>query len=163
MAVTRDQVLAILSSVRDPEVPVLSVIDLGIVRDILIDDDAVTVKITPTYSGCPALQTIEENIAAALRDKGVPNATIKTVYSPAWTTDWMSEDGKRKLKEYGIAPPGKAETDTLVSLRRKPESIQCPFCDSKQTSLTSQFGSTACKALYFCQSCKQPFEHFKAF
>lgn len=163
MAVTREQVLSILSSVRDPEVPVLSVIDLGIVRDIAIEDDAVTVKITPTYSGCPALQTIEENIAAALRDKGVPNATIKTVYSPAWTTDWMSEDGKRKLKEYGIAPPGKAETETLVSLRRKPESIPCPFCDSKQTSLTSQFGSTACKALYFCQSCKQPFEHFKAF
>lgn len=165
MAITREQIFAVLAGVRDPEIPVLSVVDLGIVRDVEILGDSVTVKITPTYSGCPALKVIEDNILATLRDKGFPKASVVTVHSPAWTTDWMSDEAKEKLRQYGIAPPQGNAPQELFSLTRIGSSkpVPCPFCSSSQTKLQSQFGSTACKAQYFCDACHQPFEHFKAF
>jgi ring-1,2-phenylacetyl-CoA epoxidase subunit PaaD len=162
---TRDDVLAVLDEVKDPEVPVLSVIELGVVRDVEIDGaNAVTVVVTPTYSGCPAMQVIEEDIVAALRARGVGRARVRTTYAPAWTTDWMSDEAKAKLEAYGIAPPGRASTgdEDLVPLRRKAEVVRCPYCKSADTLLRSEFGSTACKSIRFCNSCRQPFEQFKA-
>jgi ring-1,2-phenylacetyl-CoA epoxidase subunit PaaD len=162
---TRDDVLAVLDEVKDPEVPVLSVIELGVVRDVEIDGaNAVTVVVTPTYSGCPAMQVIEEDIVAALRARGVGRARVRTTYAPAWTTDWMSDEAKAKLEAYGIAPPGRASTgdEDLVPLRRKAEVVRCPHCKSADTLLRSEFGSTACKSIRFCNSCRQPFEQFKA-
>lgn len=149
-----------LERVMDPEVPVISVTDLGIVREITVDGRSVKVKVTPTYSGCPATEVIARSIEQALLNAGAEQVTIETVYSPAWTTDWLSDAAKAKLKAYGIAPPeGKADGD-LVQIR---SSVRCPFCDSTRTKLESQFGSTACKALYSCTDCRQPFEYFKAF
>lgn len=163
MAFTREQIIGILETVRDPEVPVLSVVDLGLVRDVQIDGENVVVKLTPTYSGCPALEVIERSVVDALRDKGIPRASVERVLSPAWTTDWMSEQGKQKLKEYGIAPPGRCADEPLISIGvGTAPHISCPFCDSQNTERRSQFGSTACKALYYCNACRQPFEHFKA-
>jgi ring-1,2-phenylacetyl-CoA epoxidase subunit PaaD len=161
---TRDDIFAVLDGVKDPEVPVLSVIELGVVRDVSIDDaGAVTVSVTPTYSGCPALQAIEEDILSALRAHGVANARVRTTLAPAWTTDWLTDDAKRKLRAYGIAPPGRTPADEdRVPLRRRPEVVRCPYCESPDTELRSEFGSTACKSIRFCNGCRQPFEHFKA-
>ena len=159
---TRAQVLAILDDVMDPEVPVLSVRELGIIRDVEIDAvGAVTVTVTPTYSGCPAIRVIEQDILAA-RAHGGLTAVIRTTYAPAWTTDWMGPEAKAKLKAYGIAPPGRAETGGLVQLMRARAATQCPYCDSYDTELRSEFGSTACKSVCWCQSCRQPFEQFKS-
>ena len=156
---TKEYIYDILSSVPDPEIPVLSVLDLGIVRDVKIEEGNITVVITPTYSGCPAMDAIAVNIKAALQDAGHPNITIETVLSPAWTTDWMSEEGKRKLKAYGIAPPeGSVDKNTLLAESRP---IPCPRCESTNTELVSQFGSTACKSLYKCLDCFEPFDYFK--
>ena len=155
----------VLRDVLDPEVPALSVVDLGIVRDIEVDGDDVVVTVTPTYSGCPATHEIEREILAALARAGHPRATVRTVHSPAWTSDWISDDGRRKLREYGIAPPGpaSAEEAMLVSITpRSRATVPCPFCGSARTTLKSEFGSTACKALLFCDECRQPFEAFKA-
>ena len=167
MSHRRTEIYAILEQVKDPEVPVISVVELGIVRDVEIENtpsgERVRVVITPTYSGCPAMHLIEEEVIAALRAAGVYQIEVQMVFNPPWTTDWILESGKRKLKEYGIAPPGRTQSDSLVQLRRKVEVIPCPFCDSSQTKLTSQFSGTACKALYFCHGCQQPFEYFKAF
>jgi len=143
-----------LSEVHDPEVPVLTVIDLGIVRKVQIINDSLKVVITPTYSGCPAMNTIEEDIIAKLKEKGVSNFTVETVLAPAWTTEWMSDEGKTKLKEFGIAPPQSGSKGS-----GRPEA--CPNCGSKETKLKSEFGSTACKALYICLECKEPFDYFK--
>jgi len=143
-----------LSEVCDPEVPVLTVIDLGIVRNIQVVNGKVKVVITPTYSGCPAMNIIEQDINAKLIEKGIDNFTIETVLTPTWTTEWMSKEGKAKLKEYGIAPPN---IGAVGSGRPK----ECPNCRSKDTKLKSEFGSTACKALYVCESCKEPFDYFK--
>jgi ring-1,2-phenylacetyl-CoA epoxidase subunit PaaD len=152
-----------ISRVLDPEVPALSVVDLGIVRDVRITDDAVEVDITPTYSGCPAMKMIEDEIVGALTRLGVGNVRVKMVFQPAWTTDWISEDARQRLRAYGIAPPGRVEEpDGLVSLRRRTERVTCPFCGSQQTSVRSDFGSTACKSLHYCDACHQPFERFKA-
>jgi ring-1,2-phenylacetyl-CoA epoxidase subunit PaaD len=162
---TRDDIFAVLDGVKDPEVPALSVIELGIVRGVEMDDPrAVTVVVTPTYSGCPAMQEIEGDILAALRAHGVANARVRTTYTPAWTTDWMTDEAKAKLEAYGIAPPGRAPSadDDLVPLRRKADVIRCPYCQSPRTELRSEFGSTACKSIRFCTSCQQPFEEFKA-
>jgi ring-1,2-phenylacetyl-CoA epoxidase subunit PaaD len=161
----RDAVLEILDSIKDPEVPVLSVVELGIVRDVAVANSGVTIRVTPTYSGCPAMRVIEDEIRTALAAHGVPFVTLETVYSPAWTTDWLSSEAKRKLEEYGIAPPGRAPHDSLVSLTRAPsraESPRCPYCHSHDTTLRSEFGSTACKAIAYCNGCQQPFEVFKA-
>ena len=149
----------ILSTVSDPEVPVLTIMDLGIVRDVIINspsgDGGIEIIITPTYTGCPAMDMISMNIRLALMEHGFNNIKITSVLSPAWTTDWMSEEGKRKLKEYGIAPP-KGNAGTIAA-----DGIECPQCHSFNTKLLSEFGSTACKSLYQCQDCKEPFDYFK--
>ena len=161
---SRDDILGVLDEVMDPEMPVLSVVELGIVRDVVVEDEGVTVVITPTYSGCPALRVIEDDIVAALAARGVARVRIETVYAPAWTTDWLSEAAKRKLEAYGIAPPGPASSDGVVSITRRsaPASPRCPFCHSLDTQVRSEFGSTACKSICYCRGCEQPFEHFKA-
>jgi ring-1,2-phenylacetyl-CoA epoxidase subunit PaaD len=161
-------VWATLESVLDPEVPVLSVVELGIVRDAEIDADGqLTVSITPTYSGCPALQVIEHDIKDALARDGWPDARLRTVYSPVWTTDWIGPDARRKLEAYGIAAPTglgprDAATEDLVPLRRHVRPVACPYCGSHATTMRSEFGPTACKAVMYCDQCRQPFELFKA-
>ncbi len=161
---TRDEVLAILDTVMDPEVPVLSVRELGIVRDVSIDAaGAVTVTVTPTYSGCPAIRVIEEDITAAIRAGGIADVHVETTYSPAWTTDWIPESAKAKLKAYGIAPPARVDASGgLVQLLRARPSAECPYCSSRETEVRSEFGSTACKSVCWCRNCGQPFEEFKA-
>lgn len=144
----------ILAEVNDPEVPVLSILDLGIVRDVQANGDDITVTITPTYSGCPAMDAISIDTRLKLAEHGYTNVKIISVLSPAWTTDWMTESGKRKLKAYGIAPP-------QYSADGKRQVIECPQCHSPNNKLLSQFGSTACKALYQCEDCKEPFDYFK--
>ena len=153
----------ILETVTDPEIPVLTITDLGIVRDVRSTECETEIFITPTYTGCPAMDMISMNIRMALIEKGYKNIRITPVLSPAWTTDWMSEKGKAKLKTYGIAPPqpGLAGLRGKQGLFSEPASIQCPHCNSWHTSLISQFGSTACKALYRCEDCKEPFDYFK--
>jgi len=163
---TKQEILEILETVSDPEIPVLSVIDLGIVRDMQINntpfgDGDVTVTITPTYSGCPAMDVINMNIRLALLEHGYKNIVVKTVLSPAWTTDWMTEKGKEKLKAYGIAPPQAVQSVCTIDTFAEEEAIQCPHCNSYHTRLISRFGSTACKALYQCEDCKEPFDYFK--
>ena len=151
-----EKISAILAEVTDPEIPVLTITDLGIVRDVKLNGDEVEVIITPTYTGCPAMDMIAMNIKLALIENGYSKVKITSVLAPAWTTDWMSEDGKRKLKEYGIAAPNKK---FVVAT----DGIECPLCNSINTKLISEFGSTACKALYQCQDCKEPFDYFKCY
>lgn len=158
-----ESALALLQLVKDPEVPVLSVVELGVVRGVEVNDGVATVTITPTYSGCPAMEVIEAGIMDALLAGGFRSVEIKTVFAPAWTTDWMSEAAKEKLRGYGIAPPGKVTAEQLVPLGRTVRSVACPFCRSPNTVLESEFGSTACKSLHVCRACRQPFEHFKTF
>jgi len=161
--ITIEKLWSVIAEVNDPEVPVLSVVDLGIVRDIKLNGDAVEIVITPTYSGCPAMQAIEWDIRTRLLMEGYENNQVKitTVLSPAWTTDWMNEAGKQKLKAYGIAPPGPTASVCDISLFAKDEAVQCPQCQSYNTTLVSQFGSTACKAQYKCNDCLEPFDYFK--
>ncbi len=160
---TRDRALEVLATVPDPEVPVISVVDLGIVREVVVGDDgAVSVTITPTYSGCPAMFEIEKDIRTALTAAGVPRVEVRTVLAPAWTTDWIGPEAREKLRQYGIAPPGRAEPAGLVTLTRARAAVVCPFCGSSETELRSEFGSTACKAIHVCRSCRQPFDEFKA-
>lgn len=148
-----------LEGVSDPEVPVLSVVDLGVVRSVKLNGNAAEIVITPTYSGCPAMRVIEEDIRAKLAENGISDLTVTTVLSPAWTTDWLSENGRKKLKEYGIAPP-EHEVDKSV-LFAEPTVVPCPLCNSRNTKMVSQFGSTACKAHYQCNDCLEPFDYFK--
>ena len=148
-----------LEDVYDPEVPVLSIVDLGIVRDVKVIKNHVTITITPTYTGCPAMGTIEKDIIEKLQEEAITSYEIHTSIAPAWTTDWMSERGKKKLKDYGIAPP-QDEADKSV-LFADPLVVPCPVCDSSDTKLVSQFGSTACKAHYQCKKCREPFDYFK--
>jgi ring-1,2-phenylacetyl-CoA epoxidase subunit PaaD len=159
---SREELLEILEQVKDPEVPVLSVVELGIVRDAYATEHGVTVTITPTYSGCPAMHEIETEIRRVIHEVALGPTEIRTTYSPAWTTDWISASARDKLESYGIAPPGPAESAELVPLRRRAASIRCPYCKSTQTELRSTFGSTACKSIWFCNGCDQPFEEFKA-
>lgn len=155
-----DAVWTLLEDVKDPEVPVLSVVDLGIVRDVSFDNGDPLVTITPTYSGCPAMNMIETEIIKALKQAGYAGVDVKTVLSPAWTTDWMSEAGRKKLEDYGIAPPAHATTDKRALLGEDPV-LRCPHCGSTDTRKISEFGSTACKAHYVCNSCLEPFDYFK--
>ena len=145
---------AFLENIKDPEVPVLSIIDLGIVRDIKWNDDELEIIITSTYTGCPAMDMIAADIRSELTTLGFKKIKITQSLSPPWTTDWMSESGKRKLQEYGIAPPDKRFTIPK-------DGIECPLCHSNNTRLISEFGSTACKALYQCKDCQEPFDYFK--
>jgi ring-1,2-phenylacetyl-CoA epoxidase subunit PaaD len=158
------ELLDLLRGIPDPEVPALNIVELGIVRRVEIRaDGGVTVEVTPTYSGCPAMRVIEEDIVAALGASGYKRVELRTVYSPAWTTDWLSDEAKAKLKAYGIAPPGRVDTDQpLVPLTSTARRAACPYCGSSNTERRSEFGSTACKAIHYCHHCHQPFEEFKA-
>jgi ring-1,2-phenylacetyl-CoA epoxidase subunit PaaD len=161
-ALSCDDAWAALREVLDPEVPVLSVVELGIVRDVQVSGDAVCVTVTPTYSGCPAILVIERDIEAALKARGFETVEVKTSFTPAWTTDWIPADAREKLRAYGIAPPGAADHDAPVSIGRRRPAVRCPYCGSTETELRSEFGATACKSIHVCRSCKQPFEEFKA-
>jgi ring-1,2-phenylacetyl-CoA epoxidase subunit PaaD len=165
-SIQTQEIWAILKEVPDPEVPVLSVTDLSIIRNVSLaqdinGNDVVEITITPTYTGCPAMDVISMNIRFRLIEHGYKNVQIKTVLSPAWTTDWMSEEGKQKLKSYGIAPPNPGQQVCQPDLFAEDESVQCPRCNSYHTSMVSRFGSTACKALYKCDDCHEPFDYFK--
>jgi ring-1,2-phenylacetyl-CoA epoxidase subunit PaaD len=160
-----EKIWKILEEVKDPEVPVLSVTDLGIIRDVQLKSSVpgrenLLITITPTYSGCPAMDVIGMDIRIKLMEKGYRDVTIRQQLSPAWTTDWMSEEGKRKLKEYGIAPPNPKQQFCSTEMFRQ-EAVACPRCNSYHTELISQFGSTACKAMYRCLDCKEAFDYFK--
>jgi ring-1,2-phenylacetyl-CoA epoxidase subunit PaaD len=155
----------VLGGVLDPEVPALSVRDLGIVRDVIDHGEELEVVLTPTYSGCPATEVIEESVLSAINAEGLGPVRATLRRAPAWTTDWISEEGKRKLNDYGIAPPGPVMPDAAVPIRvfgrRSQADVACPRCGSLHTEQLSAFGSTACKAMYRCVSCREPFEHFK--
>ena len=165
MDTTVEQVWSWLGEVADPEIPVISVVDLGIVRDVAFEDGECVVTITPTYSGCPAMQVIADSVREALEAHGVDKLRIVSRLAPAWTTDWMSEAGKAALKGYGIAPPVQQAIDISglhAGIRRRAApQVNCPHCGSPHTQLTSEFGSTPCKALYKCLDCREPFDYFK--
>lgn len=165
MAVSRtERAWATLDEVPDPEVPALSVRDLGIVREVNEQGEALEIVLTPTYSGCPATEVIERSVLDAIEAAGLGPARVRLQRAPAWTTDWISDDGKRKLRDYGIAPPGPVAADGAVPVRivgRRAGTVACPRCGSPRTERLSAFGSTACKALYRCLACREPFEHFK--
>ena len=149
-----------IGAVPDPEIPVITIADLGILRDVQVDGDAVRVQITPTYSGCPAMDTIRDDVVLALTAAGFADVEVRLVLSPAWTTDWMSDAGKQKLREYGIAPPSGRAAVPAGPIRLA-LSVRCPRCGSLDTREVSRFGSTSCKALYECRACLEPFDHFK--
>lgn len=155
---TREQVWQWLSDVPDPEIPVLTITDLGIVRGVAINDD-VTVELAPTYTGCPATEVIEQSVIDALQKRGVERVSISRVLSPPWTTDWISAEGREKLRAYGIAPPEQGSSKR--ALLPGDHAVACPRCASTDTRLVSEFGSTACKASYRCSACLEPFEYFK--
>ena len=152
---------ALLEEVTDPEVPVLTVLDLGIVREVMMNGKELEVVITPTYSGCPAMDVIKMSIRMTLQSNGFENVKVTQQLSPAWTTDWMSEAGKEKLSAYGIAPPNPRQQVCRDELFAPHEAIECPHCHSWHTTRISEFGSTACKALYKCLECQEPFDYFK--
>ena len=150
---------AILQEVPDPEVPVISVVELGIIRAVAFDEGTLVVDVTPTYSGCPAIDAINVNIHAALQEAGFADVRVRSVISPAWTTDDITEGGREKLLAYGIAPPNGSASKAFLTGDDRPRA--CPLCASTDTELLSQFGSTACKALYRCKTCREPFDYFK--
>lgn len=160
--ISADQVYAWLQEVPDPEIPVLSVVDLGVVRDVSWDGGACVVVITPTYSGCPAMREITQDIQQTLGRHGIDEVRVETRLAPAWTTDWMSEKGREALKGYGIAAPAERAIDISgISRRAAMPAIVCPRCGSRDTRMVSNFGSTSCKALYRCVACREPFDYFK--
>jgi ring-1,2-phenylacetyl-CoA epoxidase subunit PaaD len=158
---TKDKIWNLLEEIPDPEIPVLSIHDLGIVRKIDEINNEIIVTITPTYSGCPAMNVFEADIVTTLNKYGYDKVSIKTTYDPPWTTDWLSEEAKKKLQDYGIAPPEQKTTDKNALLVDDRKSVTCPQCKSKNSKMISQFGSTACKSLYQCNDCMEPFDYFK--
>lgn len=158
LAVSREQILEWLAQVADPEIPVLTITDLGIVRGVRVED-GVVVELTPTYSGCPATEVIEQSVIDTLQKHGLERVRIERVLSPPWTTDWISREGRDKLRDYGIAPP--AEGGSKRELLHGVRAVACPRCASTDTAVVSEFGSTACKASYKCNDCLEPFEYFK--
>jgi len=161
LAISKEHIISLLSEIPDPEIPVITIIELGVIRDIdITDDTSISLKITPTYSGCPAMKQIEDDVRKKLSDNGITNITINTIFSPPWTTDWITPEAKEKLRKYGIAPP-EHTTEDKSWLTGKTKTIACPRCKSQNTKLISQFGSTACKALYQCLDCLEPFDYFK--
>jgi ring-1,2-phenylacetyl-CoA epoxidase subunit PaaD len=154
VATAKDKIFRILQEVKDPEIPVISVVELGIIRDVSIDGDSIVIEITPTYSGCPAMDVIPVMIKEAVLAAGYDNVRVHSSLSPAWTTDWISVEGRAKLLAYGIAPPD-------VGRSELPEHVGCPHCGSQNTELISFFGSTPCKAAYRCTACLEPFDYFK--
>ncbi|WP_299796429.1 1,2-phenylacetyl-CoA epoxidase subunit PaaD [Ramlibacter sp.] len=164
MVTRSERAWRVLGEVLDPEVPALSVCDLGIVREVIDHGQELEVVLTPTYSGCPATEAIERSVLSAIETEGLGPARATLRSAPAWTTDWISEEGRRKLRDYGIAPPGATLPEGGVPIRivrRHADRVACPHCGSTQTERTSAFGSTACKALYRCLACREPFEYFK--
>jgi len=157
---SKKEILNLLSEIPDPEIPVISIKELGILRDVNVNESDVEVVITPTYSGCPAMKHIEQEVISKLNFMGIENAKVKMIYHPAWTTDWITEEAKEKLRQYGIAPPEKTTADKGALMGKK-NVLECPRCSSKNTVMISQFGSTACKALFQCSDCKEPFDYFK--
>ena len=158
---TAEQAWDVLARVADPEIPVISVTELGIVREVSARPDALEVVVTPTYSGCPATEAIERSIVEALREAGAADVRVQTRLAPAWTTDWISPEAKEKLRRYGIAPPGAAAAAASAQPVSFVPRVDCPLCGSRNTERLSAFGATACKALYRCRDCREPFEHFK--
>jgi ring-1,2-phenylacetyl-CoA epoxidase subunit PaaD len=160
MLVVKD-IFTLLSEIPDPEIPVISIIELGVIRNVeIINNTTISLKITPTYSGCPAMKQIEDDVKKKLSENGFTTIDIKTIFSPPWTTDWITPEAKEKLRKYGIAPPENS-TEDKSWLTGKEKKITCPRCKSLNTKLISQFGSTACKALYQCKDCLEPFDYFK--
>jgi len=158
-APNKEKIMAWLHEIPDPEIPVISIVELGVIRDIQQSGESLEIIITPTYSGCPAMKQMEEDVIKKLKDKGFEKVKITTVYDPAWTTDWLNEAARLKLQNYGIAPPeGSKDKSALMG---EPKSVTCPRCKSKHTEMVSQFGSTACKALYKCKDCLEVFDYFK--
>lgn len=153
-----EAVRQVLEQVTDPEIPVLTIADLGILRDVRWNDGGIQAVITPTYSGCPAMQTIEQDVRAALNRNGYTNVEVKTQLAPPWTTDWLSAAGREKLLQYGIAPPAGSTSKAAL---RPTANLTCPLCRSANTAKISEFGSTPCKALYKCNDCLEPFDYFK--
>jgi len=151
----RAELFDLLDKVVDPEIPVLTLRDLGVLRDISVVNGTINVSITPTYAGCPAIDAMREDIETTLAEAGYQQVTVRQTLSPAWTTDWMSESGRKKLRAYGIAPPATTSCGQVTGR------IECPQCESHDVKLISEFGSTACKALYQCQDCREPFDYFK--
>ncbi|MCB9188629.1 MAG: phenylacetate-CoA oxygenase subunit PaaJ [Flavobacteriales bacterium] len=150
----------LIKEIPDPEIPVLTIVDLGVIRKVSVNDEVV-ITITPTYTGCPAMNQFEDDILKTLTENGIKNARIETQYEPAWTTDWMSDEAKQKLQDYGIAPPQEKTSDKNYIIGKEKKRVICPQCKSEDTKMISQFGSTACKALYQCNVCKEPFDYFK--
>lgn len=161
LALTVEEAMRVLESVPDPEIPVVSVCGLGIVREVTVEGDAVRVVVTPTYSGCPATEVIAASIHAALAAAGAGAVRIETRLSPAWTTDWITPAARASLAEYGIVPPGERRTDGVQPIRIISRTVSCPRCGGRATTQLSAFGATACKALYRCDACREPFEVFK--
>jgi ring-1,2-phenylacetyl-CoA epoxidase subunit PaaD len=157
---TREHAWEVAASVTDPEVPVLTIEDLGVLREVTVDGERVTVTLTPTYSGCPALEAMRDDVILALTAAGYGTVDVRTTLSPAWTTDWMTDAGKRKLTEYGIAPPSGRAAIGQGPIRLR-LTVKCPRCGSLDTREVARFGSTSCKALYECRACLEPFDHFK--
>ncbi len=153
-----ENIFSILSEIPDPEIPVITIAELGILQSVTLEDDIVNVTITPTYNGCPAMKAIADEIKEKLKENGYQKVNIKLVYSPVWTTDWLSEEAKEKLRKYGISPPGKSNLKNPISGDGE---VTCPRCKSTDVKLVSLFGSTACKALYTCNTCREPFDQFK--
>ncbi len=157
----KEKIFSILSEIPDPEIPVITIVELGVVRDaVQLPNDSIEVTITPTYSGCPAMKQMEDDVVSKLKENGFKEVKIRMVYSPAWTTDWLTTEAKLKLQKYGIAPPEESTSDKSF-ITGKHKAVTCPRCKSKNSVLISQFGSTACKALYKCSDCLETFDYFK--
>jgi ring-1,2-phenylacetyl-CoA epoxidase subunit PaaD len=157
---SNEHIHSLLNEIPDPEIPVISIVELGVIREVKPDGKFIEVIITPTYSGCPAMKQMEADVRKKLTENGFEDIKITTVFNPAWTTDWMSREARQKLQDYGIAPPEESTNDKSF-LTNKPKFITCPRCKSKNTLMVSQFGSTACKALYKCNDCLEAFDYFK--
>ncbi|MEM7115383.1 MAG: 1,2-phenylacetyl-CoA epoxidase subunit PaaD [Chloroflexota bacterium] len=156
--ITTETIWQSLESVKDPEIPVVSVVEMGIVRDVALDGDAATVTMTPTFSGCPALDVMRTDIETAVLALGIPSVTVNVTLAPPWTTDWITEDAKAKLKAFGLAPPRQHDGDLNIIFY---DIVPCPRCNGKNTSLKNSFGPTLCRAIYYCHDCQDPFEQFK--
>ena len=157
---SRNQIITALGQIPDPEIPVISIVELGVIRDVIFNDKTIEVVLTPTYSGCPAMKQMEDDVRAKLVELGFETIVLSIVYNPPWTTDWLSPEAKLKLQKYGIAPPEESTTDKSF-LTGKIKNITCPHCKGTDTIMVSQFGSTACKALYKCNNCLEAFDYFK--
>ena len=158
---TYKHIWKLFEEIPDPEIPVLSILDLGIVRKVALKNDILIITITPTYSGCPAMNQIEDDIVSKLKENDIENIRVEMTYDPPWTTDWINDEAKQRLEDYGIAPPVKGSQDKGELFKERVKNVRCPVCKSTSTKVISQFGSTACKALYKCEDCLEPFDYFK--